>query len=156
METKRHIAVSPCLWLRLRLSSKEKQRIANAIWQIYLQRQRSSSDATWVQMHVGKHRQTGLHTHLLSPSLALMNIHMYVDGNEMKPSLILYAWNAAACKEHMKNEVKFAKFQRICKWAPGKSSLSWHDFNKKKSTSWGASRCTCCSLFLSRSTSEFI
>lgn len=78
VETKRHIAVSPCLWLRLWLPSKEKQRIPNAIWQIYLQRQRSSSDATWVQMHVGKHRQTRLHTHtqthLLSPSLALVNI----------------------------------------------------------------------------------
>lgn len=61
-----------------------------------------------------------------------------MERNEMKPSLILYAWNAAAAaafKEHMKNEVKFAKFQRICKWAHGKSNLSWHDFNKKKTAS---------------------
>lgn len=29
----------------------------------------------------------------------------------MKPSLILYAWNAAAWQADMKNEVKFAKFQ---------------------------------------------
>lgn len=74
VETKRHIAVSPCLWL----PSKEKQRIANAIWQIYLQRQSSSSDATWVQMHVGKHRQTGLHTDTLTVPLSRTGEHMWM------------------------------------------------------------------------------
>lgn len=114
VETKRHIAVSPCLWLRLWLPSKEKQRIPNAIWQIYLQRQRSSSDATWVQMHVGKHRQTRLHTHthtqthLLSPSFALVNI----CGEERNETFFNIV--CMECRRRHRLQGTYEKWSKIC------------------------------------------